>query len=140
MAGIISGLKDWLNPPTGDGSALARPQQTSAPRNVTSIARRRSNAETGQIHTIDATSYADATEIAALYREDISVIVNMAEMTEPEARRLLDFMLGLKHALLGDLQRVTPKVYLLAPATVATNNEEDDFEPAGDGLIINPAR
>lgn len=136
MAGIISGLKDWLNPPSGEAVAPRQPQATGR---VTSINRRRGG-ETGQIHTIDATSYADAIEIAALYREDISVIVNMAEMTEPESRRLLDFMLGLRHALQGDLQRVTPKVYLLAPHSVGTNNEEDDFEPAGDGLIINPAR
>ena len=139
MAGIISGLKDWLNPPSGEPAA-PRPPQGGNSRPVTSIMRRRPGADTGQIHTIDATSYADAREIADLYREDISVIVNMAEMSEADSRRLLDFMLGLRHALQGDLQRVTPKVYLLAPASGATNNEEDEFEPSGDGLIINPSR
>ena len=138
MAGIFSGVKNWLSGGDLDGSPEVGNGRPSTPRPVTSI--RRPRGETGQIHTIDATSYADAREIAALYRENISVIVNMAEMTEPEARRLLDFMLGLKEALLGDLQRVTPKVYLLAPQTVTTNNEEETFEAAGDGLIINPAR
>ncbi|MDE2386151.1 MAG: cell division protein SepF [Actinomycetales bacterium] len=137
MAGILSGVKNWLSGGDLDGSpeVAGRP---AAPRPVSAI--RRPRGETGQIHTVDAVSYADAPQIAALYRDNISVIVNMAEMTEPEARRLLDFMLGLKEALLGDLQRVTPKVYLLAPNSVTTNNDEETFEAASDGLIINPAR
>ena len=111
----------------------------AAPRPVSPI-RRRSQDPAGAIHTIDATSYQSAPEIASLYRDGISVIVNMAEMSDPDARRLLDYMLGLRDALLGELQRVTPKVFLLAPAGIETNNDDDEFEAVGDGLIINPAR
>ena len=143
MSNIISQGMNFFGWGKGghEEAAPARPAAGSAaaPRPVSQI-RRRPQDLTGAIHTIDATSYQAAPEIAALYRDGISVIVNMAEMTDPDARRLLDYMLGLRDGLLGELQRVTPKVFLLAPQGIETNNDDDEFDGVGDGLLINPAR
>lgn len=143
MSNIISQGMNFFGWGKGghEEAAPARPAagSTAAPRPVSQI-RRRPQDLTGAIHTIDATSYQAAPEIAALYRDGISVIVNMAEMTDPDARRLLDYMLGLRDGLLGELQRVTPKVFLLAPQGIETNNDDDEFDGVGDGLLINPAR
>ena len=85
----------------------------------------------------EARAAADAGEVAANYRLGIPVIVNMAEMSELDSRRMLDFMLGLKEGLEGHIKRVTPKVFLLTPNHVAVNNEEDEQEP-NDDLLVRP--
>jgi cell division inhibitor SepF len=83
-----------------------------------------------EIITLDPQSYADAKEVAANYRMGVPVIVNIGAMSEADAKRMLDFMLGLKEALEGHLRRVTPKVFLLSPSHVAVTDAEaaDDSE------------
>jgi cell division inhibitor SepF len=103
---------------------------------------RRPQVSSGTIITVDATAYSDAKLIAEEYRAGASVIVNMADMSELDQRRMVDFMSGLKEGLNGGLQRVATKVFLLVPSTVSTNAEEGDEDEFGaaDGLVINPMR
>jgi cell division inhibitor SepF len=53
-------------------------------------------------------------------------------MSEPDARRLVDFASGLSQGLYGKIERVTNKVFLLSPAHVAVSGEpaivENDLE------------
>lgn len=151
MANPISSMKEffgWNTPadsqPIHDRSTQSQPQGGSIASILTGGQGRRQTNNSGQgaIVTIDATSYSDAKQIAAEYRTNASVIVNMAEMSELDQRRMVDFLSGLKEGLEGGLSRVASKVFLLVPATVRTNAEEgddDEFGPA-DGLVINPMR
>jgi cell division inhibitor SepF len=95
-----------------------------------------------EIATVQPTSYSEAKDIAATYREGIPVIINMGELSELDARRLLDYLLGLRDGLNGQLKRVTQKVYLLSPSHVNIDDEDEDLNdaPAGDDLIISPIR
>lgn len=149
MANPLSSVKEFFgwNGPADNQPATDRSTPTQG-SSITSILsggqgrRTQNNGGQGIIVTIDATSYADAKEIAFSYRAGASVIVNMAEMSELDQRRMVDFMSGLKEGLEGGLSRVASKVFLLVPATVQTNAEEsdeDEFGPA-DGLVINPMR
>ncbi|MEN9287579.1 MAG: hypothetical protein RLZ88_249 [Actinomycetota bacterium] len=149
MANPLSSMKEFFgwngpaeNPPVQERTT---PTQGSS---ITSILGggqgrgRYTNSVQGFIVTIDATSYSDAKQVAQEYRAGSSVIVNMADMSELDQRRMVDFMSGLKEGLEGGLSRVASKVFLLVPATVRTNAEEgddDEFGPA-DGLVINPMR
>lgn len=141
--GMLDSIKAYFGADLVENQAPAKPTAgPSVAGTTTSIfsARPRRGGDASQIFTIDAKSYSDAKEIAAYYREGITVVVNMADLTEPEARQLRDFMLGLQHALQGHMRRVTAKVFILTPNHIDVNDEEDGFEQEGDGLIFNPAR
>jgi len=56
-----------------------------------------------EIVTLDPESYADAKEVAAHFRSGVPVIVNIGSMSEADAKRMLDFMIGLKEGLEGHL-------------------------------------
>lgn len=138
MAGLISQVSGWLG--FGDEDAApARPAAVAdrgATRGVTALRPRR-GAEPSEIFTIEPNSYKDAGDVAMHFREGVSVIVNMHKMTESDAKRMLDFMLGLQHGLQGHLQRVTQTVFLLAPAHVLINDEEP-IDEISDDLLVRP--
>jgi cell division inhibitor SepF len=58
----------------------------------------------------------------------------MANLSEKDSVRTLDFILGLKEGRHGHLKRVTPKVFLLTPANVMVNQGEDEED--GDILLL----
>ena len=49
--------------------------------------------------------------------------MNVTDMREEEARRLIDFAAGLTFALRGGFERVTNRVFLLSPATVEVTGD-----------------
>ena len=53
-----------------------------------------------------------------LFRSGVPVIVNLTNMNESDARRIVDFSAGLVFGLHGAIERVTPRVFLLTPASV----------------------
>jgi cell division inhibitor SepF len=87
-----------------------------------------------EIITLEPQSYADGKEVAFHYRQGVPVIVNIGGMSEADAKRMLDFMLGLKEALEGQIRRVTPKVFLLSPSHVEVNDGEAEATDA-DNLL-----
>jgi cell division inhibitor SepF len=81
-----------------------------------------------EILTVHPRQYKDAQVIAENFREGIPVIINLSQMTEPDARRLIDFASGLSQGLYGKIERVTNKVFLLSPAHVAVSGETADVD------------
>ena len=113
----------------GFGSSESETTQTPKPR--ASAPRPRRSSDMSDIVTLDPQSYADAKEVAANFSAGVQVIVNIGAMSESDAKRMLDFMIGLKEGLEGHLRRVTPKVFLLSPTNVAVtdaDNDQDDPE------------
>lgn len=88
-----------------------------------------------KITTVHPRSYNDAKIIGESFREDIPVIMNVTEMGEAEAKRLVDFAAGLVFGLGGSIERVTNKVFLLTPKNVEVLAEEQaaEAEPAEAG-------
>ncbi len=72
-----------------------------------------------EILTVHPKQYRDAQVIAEHFREGVPVIINLTQMTDGEARRLIDFASGLSQGLFGRIERVTSKVFLLSPEHVA---------------------
>lgn len=122
---------------SGGSAAPESPVQAvaSKPQRVTQLRPRRAG-DTSEIYTVLANSYEDSLEIAAKYRDGISVIVNMGAMSEADSKRMVDFLCGLKEGLEGNLRRVTPKVFLITPNNVGVNDEEDP--QASDDLLVRP--
>ncbi|HET7140706.1 MAG TPA: cell division protein SepF [Arthrobacter sp.] len=71
-----------------------------------------------QITTIHPRSYNDAKLIGESFRDGIPVIMNVTDMGEADAKRLVDFSAGLVFGLRGSIERVTNKVFLLSPSYI----------------------
>jgi cell division inhibitor SepF len=80
--------------------------------------------ELRRITTIHPRSYNDARAIGEAFRAGTPVIMNLSEMSEADAKRLVDFSAGLIFGLHGAIERVTSKVFLLSPQHVEVIGEE----------------
>lgn len=76
------------------------------------------------ITTLQPRSYNEARQIGEAFREHIPVIMNLTDMTDEDAKRLVDFAAGLIFGLHGSIEKVTNKVFLLSPSTVAVSAED----------------
>lgn len=117
--------------PAAPVAAQPAPTATKAPvtplRRATPT-RQAASTEMNEILTVHPRAYKDAQVIAENFREGIPVIINLSQMTEPDARRLVDFASGLSQGLYGRIERVTNKVFLLSPAHVAVSGDQADIE------------
>ncbi len=82
------------------------------------------NSAMRKITTVHPRSYNDAKVIGESFRESIPVIMNVTDMGEAEAKRLVDFSAGLVFGLGGSIERVTNKVFLLTPNNIEVLAEE----------------
>lgn len=69
-----------------------------------------------RITTVHPRTYNDAKNIGECFREGTPVIMNLTDMGEADAKRLVDFAAGLVFGLHGSIERVTAKVFLLSPS------------------------
>ncbi len=74
--------------------------------------------EVRRITTIHPRSYNDARRIGEAFRDGTPVIINLTDMDDGDAKRLVDFSAGLIFGLRGAIERVTSKVFLLSPSNV----------------------
>jgi cell division inhibitor SepF len=88
----------------------------------------------GRIITLHPTSYNEARAIGEAYREGTPVIMNLTEMDDADAKRLVDFAAGLAFALRGSIDKVTNKVFLISPPNVDPS-AEDKRRIAEGGLL-----
>jgi cell division inhibitor SepF len=77
-----------------------------------------------QITTLHPTTFREARTIGEHFRDGVPVIINLTEMDEADARRLVDFAAGLTFGLRGSIERVTNRVFLLSPANVQVTAED----------------
>jgi cell division inhibitor SepF len=88
--------------------------------------------EMNEILTVHPRQYRDAQMIAESFREGLPVIINLSQMSDNDARRLIDFVSGLSQGLYGKIERVTSKVFLLSPAHVVVSGENGEVEGEGE--------
>ncbi|MDO9395617.1 MAG: cell division protein SepF [Herbiconiux sp.] len=107
--------------------AAAAPQAGRAPvtplRKTAQTPKNVAPAEMNEILTVHPKQYKDAQVIAENFREGIPVIINLSQMTDADARRLIDFAGGLSQGLYGKIERVTSKVFLLSPSHVSVSGD-----------------
>jgi cell division inhibitor SepF len=77
-----------------------------------------------RIVTLHPRNYNEARTLGEHFREGVPVIMNLTEMDEPDAKRLVDFAAGLVFGLHGSIERVTAKVFLLSPADIKVSQED----------------
>jgi cell division inhibitor SepF len=135
------GYDDYDEPAAGhessvrDGRSAAvtpLPQRTPVARVVRDV-------EVGalnRITTIHPRTYNEAKNIGESFRDGTPVIMNLTDLDDADAKRLVDFAAGLVFGLHGAIERVTSKVFLLSPAHVeVTANEVEAPKPASRGFF-----
>jgi cell division inhibitor SepF len=118
------------------------PQQRPAP--VADLAERRrpvvaapagTVAELSRITTLHPRTYNEARTVGENFRDGTPVIMNLSEMDDNDAKRLVDFAAGLVFATRGSIERVTNKVFLLSPPNVSVAAE--DKQRIAEGGFFN---
>ena len=105
--------------PTQDNLALAPQVQLRERAVVSDDSGRRQ-----QITTLHPTTYSEARTIGEHFRDGFPVIMNLTDMDEPDAKRLVDFAAGLAFGMRGSMERVTNRVFLLSPPNIQVSAED----------------
>ena len=124
-------------------SAVAERPETGAavtqlPRRPAPVARLVREPEVGplnRITTIHPRTYNEAKTIGESFRDGTPVIMNLSDMSDADAKRLVDFAAGLVFGLHGTIERVTSKVFLLSPVHVEVATEEVEGGPTTRGFF-----
>jgi cell division inhibitor SepF len=134
--GLADEEYDDIAPEQPAAPVAAAPSSNARPAPVTPLRRttapRPAPAGMNEILTVHPRHYKDAQAIAESFREGVPVIINLSQMSEPEARRLIDFASGLSMGLYGKIERVTSKVFLLSPEHVAVSGDQAEAESEVD--------
>ena len=81
-------------------------------------------AELSRITTLHPRTYNEARTVGENFREGTPVIMNLSDMDDTDAKRLVDFAAGLVFATRGTIERITNKVFLLSPPNVSVAAED----------------
>ena len=84
-----------------------------------------------RIETVTPRTYNDARTVGEHYRSGVPVIMNLSEIDDDDAKRLVDFAAGLVFAVHGSINRVTAKVFLLSPENITVTDEDKQRIAAG---------
>ena len=87
-----------------------------------------------RITTLHPRTYNEAVTIGEHFRSGTPVIMNLSEMADSDAKRLVDFAAGLTFGLHGRVERVTSTVFLLSPQNV-TVTAQDKARIAENGFF-----
>ncbi|MCH1868285.1 cell division protein SepF, partial [Nocardioides sp. CFH 31398] len=117
--------------PRAEQPAPAPERAAPRPAAVADLAERRrptpaapAVAELSKITTLHPRTYNEARTVGENFREGTPVIMNLSEMDDADAKRLVDFAAGLVFATRGTIERVTNKVFLLSPPNVTVAAED----------------
>jgi cell division inhibitor SepF len=105
--------------------------ETKRPPGAHSSAPEPRTADVSRIITVHPRTYNDARTIGEHFRDGVPVIMNLSEMEDADAKRLVDFSAGLIFGLHGTIERVTSKVFLLSPRNVKVAAEDKERIAAG---------
>ncbi len=143
MAGIIDTVKSFLMLDSGEKA----PRQPKAPRGGVASEPRprprsfgsRGNGGLQVIETYGAKSYTEAENVAAILRENVPVVLDLGDLNGDDRKRFLDFLSGLISGLQATARRASADVYVIAPAGIAIESEQDEPQDGDDNrLIIRP--
>ena len=111
--------RDWRTETTVQEPVAGHPAGTrakpAAPRGRTSEPK---------VTTLHPRSYNDARRIGEEFRSGNPVIMNLTELDDVDAKRIVDFSAGLVFGLRGSIERITNKVFMLSPANVQLSADE----------------
>lgn len=78
-----------------------------------------------QIAVVRPRNFRDAATVGEYFRQEIPVIINLEDMDNAEATRIIDFVSGLILGRCGDIERTSRRTFLIVPAgaTILTTHK-----------------
>jgi cell division inhibitor SepF len=78
-----------------------------------------------QIAIVRPRNFRDAATVGEYFRQEIPVIINLEDMDNADATRIIDFVSGLILGLCGDIERLSRRAFLIVPpgATILTTHD-----------------
>jgi cell division inhibitor SepF len=112
--------------PAKTAAKTAATHASASSAGTTTLAPHARTADVSRIITVHPRTYNEARVIGEHFRDGVPVIMNLSDMEDVDAKRLVDFAAGLIFGLRGSIERVTSKVFLLSPhdVTVAAEDKE----------------
>jgi cell division inhibitor SepF len=98
--------------------APLRPVAQAPTYEPTGVPAARPTGDLYRITTLHPHTYNDARRIGEEFRNGTPVIMNLGDMDDEDARRIVDFSAGLAFGLHGSIEKVAKGVFLLSPANV----------------------
>lgn len=118
--------------PVSRQAVAVRPAPVASIEDHRRPARRPStSSDLARIETVTPRTYNDARTVGEHYRSGVPVIMNLSEIDDDDAKRLVDFSAGLVFAAHGSINRVTAKVFLLSPENISVTDEDRQRIAAG---------
>ncbi|RLP11170.1 cell division protein SepF [Propionibacterium australiense] len=105
-------------------SASSGSHERHVPHDIEDEAEESQPADLARIISVRPRTYNEARTIGESFREGTPVIMNLTDMDDADAKRLVDFAAGLIFGLRGSIERVTSKVFLLSPRNVHVTAED----------------
>jgi len=118
-----------------DGSVASVAASAKTPTATSRPASNFNRSQLSRITTIHPKSYDDAQAVGRAIREGTPVVLNLTDVTESVAYRIVDFSAGVVFGLRGSIERVTPRVFLLSPAQVSISIEDTHPQSASHDLF-----
>jgi cell division inhibitor SepF len=84
-----------------------------------------------QIAVVRPRNFRDAATIGEYYRQQIPVVINLEDMDNAEAWRIIDFASGLILGLGGDIERLSRRTFLIVPADATILTRHDRLTEEG---------
>lgn len=78
-----------------------------------------------QMKVVRPKKLSEATEIADSLRAGQTIVLNLDDMTDIAARRILDYIAGVIYAINGKIERPADRTFLLTPAGIKVATQED---------------
>ncbi|WP_018655465.1 cell division protein SepF [Actinomadura flavalba] len=69
-----------------------------------------------QIAMVRPQTFLDAATVGEYFRQDLPVIINLCDMEDADAKRIVDFASGLILGRQGDIARLSRRIFLILPA------------------------
>ena len=84
-----------------------------------------------QIAIVRPRNFRDAATVGEYYRRDIPVIINLEDLDNALATRIIDFVSGLVLGLCGDIERISRRAFLIVPADATMLTTHDGLAEEG---------
>ena len=84
-----------------------------------------------QIAIVRPRNFRDAATVGEYYRQEIPVIINLEDMDNAGATRIIDFVSGLILGLGGDIEKLSRRSFLIVPAGTAILTTHDGLTEEG---------
>lgn len=77
-----------------------------------------------RMRVLRPTEFGDAPKVADCLKSGQAVVLNLENMDDDDARRMIDYMAGVLYAVEGKIERPAQRTFLLMPSGVSIASEE----------------